>query len=540
MQPDIVRDQAVLALLDASPNNVVAVDEDGCLCYLNERALATFGYDARELLGRPVEVLIPERFTDQHRTHRRAFVEQPHARPMGVGLELAGRRKDGSEFPVEISLTPLQGPQGTCVIAAVADISARRSAEQRVQTLSRAYLTLARMNQAIVRAGSAQELFEETCQVAVEQGGYLGAWVARPAPDHAVESLATAGHLDDYIASLDITTDPADPRGHGPTAVAVRDGRSYYSGDFLSDAATGPWHALAARHGILASATMPLRCNGRVVAALTLWSAQPHIFDEQMRTLLEAVAENVSFGLDRFDAEEQLARVAAQRSNLLTRLVAAQEEERARIAADVHDDSVQALAAVDLRLGLLQRRVRDAAPELAAPVAELQDTVGSVAAGLRQLLFDLEPAAEGTTLVEELREAADHILEGRGVRCTVRLEGGDIGEASYDDPAWLAAVVRAQAVRVAKEALINVRKHAQAATVEVLVRPGADGVEVEVRDDGIGVGHTDLRSARGHRGLATMRERAEIAGGWCRIEGGPGGTALTFWMPRQHPVTRSS
>lgn len=540
MKPDFVRDRAVLALLDASPNNVVAVDEEGVICYANALALDTFGYDAEELLGQRVELLIPDRFAEQHVGHRRAFAREPRARPMGVDLELAGRRRDGSEFPVEISLTTLPGPEGTCVIATVADVSARRTAELRLQVLSRAHLTLARMNQAIVRAGSAQDLYEETCRVAVEHGRYLGAWVAREVPERGVESLATAGCLDDFIARLDITTDPGDPRGQGPTAGALREGRSHFSADFLADPATRPWHTLAARHGIRASATMPLRCDGRVVAALTIWSAEPHVFDEQMRALLEGVAENVSFALDRFDAEDQLARVAAQRSELLTRLVAAQEEERSRIAADVHDDSVQALAAVDLRLGLLQRRVRETAPELATSVAELQDTVGSVTAGLRQLLFDLEPAAEGTALVDELREAAEHILAGYDVRCTVRLSTDGGGPASYDDPAWLPAVVRAQAVRVAKEALINVRKHARATSVTVTVRPDAEGVQVVVTDDGVGVDPANLRSARGHRGLATMRERAEIAGGWCRIDRGPSGTTLAFWMPRRDPVTGSA
>ena len=80
------------------------------------------------------------------------------------------------------------------------------------------------------------------------------------------------------------------------------------------------------------------------------------------------------------------------------------------------------------------------------------------------------------------------------------------------------------------------RKHARATSVAVTVRPDDVGVEVSVSDDGGGVDPRDLRSAPGHRGLATMRDRAAIAGGWCRIEGGPTGTTLTFWMPRHHPV----
>ena len=101
------------------------------------------------------------------------------------------------------------------------------------------------------------------------------------------------------------------------------------------------------------------------MACLTLYSAVQDVFDEQMRDLLGQLAGNISYALDRFAADERLHRVAAQRRDLLDRLWAAQEHERNRIAADVHDDSVQTLAALDLRLGLLRRRIEASSAELA-------------------------------------------------------------------------------------------------------------------------------------------------------------------------------
>ncbi|MGZ4446657.1 MAG: sensor histidine kinase, partial [Nocardioides sp.] len=262
------------------------------------------------------------------------------------------------------------------------------------------------------------------------------------------------------------------------------------------------------------------------VSALTLYSDRAHLFDAGMRDLLEGMAHNISFALDAFADRERLERVAAQRSDLLRRLVLAQEEERARIAADVHDDSVQALAAVDLRLGLLRRKVHEAAPDLEDGVVRLQDAVSEVTAGLRHLLFDLEPVASGVDLAELLRDAADHTFAPQSVTWSVDVAPG----GSLD----LADEMVTTALRIGQEALINVRKHARAREVRVLLTPDDAGVGVAVSDDGVGLPEAP-GAGPGHRGMATMVDRAEAAGGWCRVASGPDGTTVHYWVPRQAP-----
>jgi hypothetical protein len=119
-------------VLDASPNAIVAIAADGRIVYANPRVETTFGYSPRELIGEPIETLLPDRVSERHVGHRRAFFAQPTARPMGIGLDLAGRRRDGSEFPVEISLTPVALPDGLIAYATVVDITARKAAEEAV------------------------------------------------------------------------------------------------------------------------------------------------------------------------------------------------------------------------------------------------------------------------------------------------------------------------------------------------------------------------------------------------------------------------
>jgi PAS domain S-box-containing protein len=124
------REDKFHGLMEAAPDALVIVDEKGCIKLINRQTEQTFGYARAELLGQPVEMLIPERFREQHSGHRSNYFADPSVRPMGAGLELFGRRKDGMEFPVEISLSPLRVEDGMLVISAIRDISARKRTEE--------------------------------------------------------------------------------------------------------------------------------------------------------------------------------------------------------------------------------------------------------------------------------------------------------------------------------------------------------------------------------------------------------------------------
>ncbi|GLW30953.1 hypothetical protein Areg01_38930 [Actinoplanes regularis] len=117
-------------LLEAAPDAIVGVDEDGRIALINVQAERMFGYDRRELLGRPMEVLVPAAARERHPHHRSRYLSDPVPRPMGAGMELAARRRDGSEFPAEISLSAIDTEDGTLVSAAIRDVSERRRAAE--------------------------------------------------------------------------------------------------------------------------------------------------------------------------------------------------------------------------------------------------------------------------------------------------------------------------------------------------------------------------------------------------------------------------
>jgi PAS domain S-box-containing protein len=123
------------ALLEAAPDGIAVVDDHGRILVVNQQLNHLFGYDAGELRGIRVEVLVPARLRQGHMSHRRSYTTSPTTRPMGMGFELLGVRKDGSEFPLEISLSPVQSGEQTYTIAIVRDSTERRHLQAEEQAL---------------------------------------------------------------------------------------------------------------------------------------------------------------------------------------------------------------------------------------------------------------------------------------------------------------------------------------------------------------------------------------------------------------------
>jgi signal transduction histidine kinase len=219
-----------------------------------------------------------------------------------------------------------------------------------------------------------------------------------------------------------------------------------------------------------------------------------------------------------------------QRKKLLSRLVTAEEQERHRIAGDIHDGPVQEIMTAGMRLDMLRKGLTD--PSQVGTVEAIATAVNESLDSLRSLLFDLRPEILDR---QGLEPALYQYLANLDANWQVTLDNRLRREPPED--------TRIVVYRIAQEALINVRKHAGAATVDILLDERDGGILTRVRDDGAGFSPPEMRvSSPGHLGLSSMRERAEMAGGWCTVRSHPGGgTTVEFWVPgRVQPANSSS
>jgi signal transduction histidine kinase len=216
-----------------------------------------------------------------------------------------------------------------------------------------------------------------------------------------------------------------------------------------------------------------------------------------------------------------------ERRRILARLVDAQEEERQRVANDIHDDPIQKLVAISMRLQLL-RKLADG--ETGAKLDDLLQVVRLTIKGMRHMIFELRPT----------------VLDNLGVAPALVEYLETVGSPEFDVENDLdvepVGELRLILYRIAQEALANVRKHANASRVHVHLAQQDGGYLVQIQDDGDGFDPPEmLRSAPGHLGLSSMRERAEMAGGWCRVHSAPGsGTTVEFFVPEGEDVSFES
>jgi signal transduction histidine kinase len=218
----------------------------------------------------------------------------------------------------------------------------------------------------------------------------------------------------------------------------------------------------------------------------------------------------------------RLEEAMAARRQLLGNIAAGGDEARRRFASVLHDDSLQLLTGAELQLERM-RADSNGSPQT-AQLEQLRNTLRRVEDSLRRLLMNVSP--ESLVLPHDMKEAISERLE------SMRLRAGIETHLDCRLPDEVPAEVQSLALKNVSEALTNVEKHAHATRVMVTVDVVNGGLHVEVSDDGAGFVVAESVQLPGHLGLLAMRERAQLAGGWCQIESEPGaGAKVEFWIP---------
>ena len=295
-------------LLEAAPDAMVVVDEGGQIVLFNLRAEIQFGYPRDELLGQPVTTIIPSGFAerlvaDSLRTAAEALSQQ-----IGTGIELTGRRKDGSEFPIELMLSPLMTTDNLLVTAAIRDISKRRISENKIIYLNRIYATLSSINTLIVRVQTRDELFREACRIAVGTGEFCKAWIGLV--DDAGKKLEVAASAGVEPEMIDIFNSSffLDERAScaGSLVVrAVQENRVMFTNNAKNDKALLFGMDISVVE-INSTAVLPLLMADKVVGMVALYSREEDFFDDVELRLLEELARDISYSMVSIEKQEQL------------------------------------------------------------------------------------------------------------------------------------------------------------------------------------------------------------------------------------------
>ncbi len=529
------------SLLASAPIAIVVVDESGSILYANPKLLEMFGYSFDELQDRTIELLIPNRFRRDHVQHRTRYVANPHVRPMGAGIDLTGRRKNGDEFPLEAGLSFLPTEQGVVVISSITDITRRKQTEEllehrveeRTHELERRrevsdglrdILAILNSNQSIeeilnhITAQACRLLRADASAIFRMQGkqGPLQMQASHGLPDefadrqHTPPDLGPQEHDEQSsaIRALDPSSLTVSTQFHAPRVLHTDDalsivsaGASQTGDDELVSATEQPYQALF---------SVPILIKDEVYGSLTLYYREPRKFSAEEIELATTFGDQTALAIENARLRTQVERAAVA-------------EERSRIARDLHDSVTQTLFSASLIAEVLPRMWDSDREESEKRLAELRQLTRGALAEMRTLLLELRPA----TLIEvQLRELLRQLTEATTGRTRVPIELKLQGEGP------LPPDVKVAFYHIAQEALNNVAKHARATKASVTFKRTPSRGQLTVKDNGRGFVIEKVTPE--HLGLTIMNERAEAIGARLEIESrlGHGTTVTVAWKGR--------
>ena len=541
------------SVVETATDAIISADSTGTICFWNTAAENIFGYTADEVIGKPLTVMMPERFHEDHRNGLHRLVSTGVAKLIGKTVQVTGLRKNGTEVPVELSLATSRTEEGRFFTALCHDITERKQTEE-YRRVSQRFLEIANRHSEM---GPLLEAF------VAEIKGFTGceAVGVRVLDEHGnipyqaydgfsrgfydLESpLSVAA---DACMCINVITGETDPR----LPFYTKAGSFFMNGTtrFLatvSEEEKGRTRNVCNEMGYESVALVPIRLGDRIIGLIHV--ADPGdemVLIEKVETL-EGIALKLGVAIERTRAEEELRqhrdhleelveertteleRSRQQLRELAARLRDAREEERIRVAREIHDELGQVLTALKMDLASVEKRLsemkdhelQDVLLDKVRSMADISDrTIQSV----RRISAELRPPVlDHFGLLAAIEWHADEFQRRTGIECTVSAtdEKSDFDEATSTG-----------LFRILQEALTNVARHAQAGKVAVRLKNDGCNLVLTVKDNGNGIAEEEM-SDSSSLGLLGMRERAVALGGELRICGVPGkGTTVEALIP---------
>ena len=281
-------------LLEATPDGIVVVNSGGEIVLLNAQAEKQFGYSRDELLGQKVTSIIPEGFAERLIADGTRTAAEALAQQIGTGIELNGRRKDGTGFPIEIMLSPLESAEGILVTAAIRDITVKKEREHRLTAQNSALSAYAFLALVLDRAHSSESLLlEAICEAITRESIYVLAWVgiAEEGPEKKIRIAASAGKAIGYLDGLDLSWSEDEAWGKAPTGICIRTNTLQITDDTQTSPSFALWRERARQFVIRSSVSIPLCVEDGWHGALIVYAATPYAFEAPAVEVLQHLAE---------------------------------------------------------------------------------------------------------------------------------------------------------------------------------------------------------------------------------------------------------
>jgi PAS domain S-box-containing protein len=466
------------SLLDSAMDAIISVDESQNIVLYNQAAERIFGWPVDEVRGKPLTMLLPQRFRASHAGHVRHFGETGvTSRRMGGSAVVYGLRANGEEFPVDASISQVDTPEGKLFTVILRDVTQRLRAEQeQAQLAQRLSGLLDSAMDAIITIDEGQRIV--MYNRAAEK---IFGWAAVQVMGRKLDMLIPERYRQGHVAHM---------RRFGATGVTSRrmgDGTVVYG----------------------------LRANGEEFAM----DASISQLDTAEGKLFTVILRDVT---ERVRAQEDLTAFAKQAN-------AIREQEKSRVARELHDELAQSLTALKMDTIWARDKVAERPAEAVQKLDEMLIMLDASVAATRRIAADLRPLLlDDLGLMPAIEGLVQNFTQRTGVPCAL----------DADEDLELAEPYATAVFRIVQESLANVAKHSHATKVKVsMMRTGAD-IVLSVSDDGVGFDRSAARKPNS-LGLAGVRERAQLLRGSISVSSQPGqGTTVEARIPVRDPGGR--
>ncbi len=314
------------SIMQLANDAIIATDENGLITYWNNGAEKSFGYHTAEILGKSISILMPDQYKKSHRKHFLQLKETGHSHLKGHTVEVSGLKKNGEEFPLNLSVTTWTIDKKIVFSAIIRDITEHKKIQQKIIEIKQTEQALQKANfslkvliacrNVIFHANDEVSMLNEVCYVLVHNIGYPLVWVglANNDPQKTITPIAKAGDNLQYLDNLKISWGDNE-YSQGPTGIAIRTGEVAFSRNILTDSHYSAWRTQALKYGYASSMAMPLKLQGTTIGAINIYTKHIELFDKDTIQLFEELAVDIEYAITvqrnhirRRQAEESLRR----------------------------------------------------------------------------------------------------------------------------------------------------------------------------------------------------------------------------------------